>query len=204
MNIPRISLVVISDGRDELLTQTLASFREHARDYELMHTHAVDDREHALGFCGALSAGMKSASADPDAHFIFHLEEDWRFLRPFSVAAMAAILRADRECFQVSLLRGPHGDEGPAGPLGWPEVEPMSLTAEGQPIIDYLQHALYYTTNPNLIRITDAASIAKVTPPNCEGNLGSWLIDQGWHFAALGEGEPWIEHTGVQRTGVGY
>lgn len=209
---PRIALLVIGDRGMHLDAEL--SFATQARNYELATTIRVNDSTHELGFCEALREGMAAAvESSAGFDYVFHAEEDFAYLRPFDVAVMAGILEQGPRLFQVALKRGPHGGE-PAGGFmeqwsGWYQQRyaTFSPPLAAQLVHPWLLHQLFYTTNPNLIRRSTAAVIARFLPhaPNCEAAFGRNLIDRRWNFAYLGrvEDEPIVEHI-ADRTGVGY
>jgi hypothetical protein len=163
----------------------------------------VDDRQHELGFCGAVQYGWQQLATFDDYDYVFHLEEDWRFLRTFDLGAMARLLATDPSIAQVALRRGPaHPAEAAAGGLieMWPEHY-TDCYLDGDA---WLTHRLFFTTNPCLYR-RDLALEEWPDAPLCEPVFGERLIERGCSFAFWGarSDAPWIEHTGV-RSGVGY
>jgi hypothetical protein len=211
---PRVAVLVIGDGRDVLRRATLRSFIDKARGIDIREVVEVDDRAHTLGFCGAIQAGWNAlieiersrrASGDTGWDYIFHLEEDWFFDRPFNVREMARILDVDSSVVQVSLLRGAeNAAEREAGGLYalWPG---MYYQAVDPPSVAYVKHDLYWTTNPSLYTQGLIGMIDWPDGPRCEEAFGKMLALTGSRFAVLGrmDDEPWITHTG-QRQGVGY
>jgi len=222
---PDVAVLVSGDGRDDLKKQTLQSFGDHARDFNLACVIEIDDRDHKLGFCGAWREGMRRViEHEADFRYVFPVEEDWRFDRAFSIADMATILdrpwatMAEREMTgvgQVALQRNAiTSDEIASGGVIRRFNHECKLReawspsrADGRHKIYWFEHKLWLTTNPHLIRrssaIVAAAHIPE--PPQCEGALGSKLVNSGWHYAYLGSpsDEPWITHLG-ERTGTGY
>lgn len=211
---PRVALLVVGDGRDHLRADTVASFHENARDLDLVTTIEVDDREHRFGFCGAIREGWARLRAVREAtmyDFVFHLEEDWRFDRAFSLRQMADVLDADRSLCQVALRRGPENDvERAAGGLVevWPReyVDCLVHEPSSEPI-PFLRHALFFTTNPSLYHGDLVDAYEWPPPPRCEEEFGLTMRAEGLRFAFLGarSDEPWVTHTGrLQRRGTGY
>jgi hypothetical protein len=120
---PRIDLCIVATRRPELLSQTLASFRErvlcnldmgsaylnldaafgsaddHAACIEIVRGHfpdAVIFEPEQPGFCAAV-ARIWSAST---SEYVFHLEDDWIALRDMGVELLAPF--ADPSIMQVS------------------------------------------------------------------------------------------------------
>lgn len=218
---PRIALLVIGDGRDELRRVALDSFDAHARNAELAVTIEVDDRAHRLGFCGAIREGWDRLRAAHETHpfdYVFHLEEDWRILRDVEIDRMADLLDVFPELAQVALRRGPEPGEHPDGPIGaWPDeyldktmidvaVDVDEITIAEPVHTPWLEHGLFFTTNPSLYR---ESLLDNDWPegPGCERVFGERLRDNGQRFAFWGarHDTPLVLHTGQgQRQGRGY
>jgi len=117
---PRVAVLLIGDGRDQARAATLASFARQVSGYRLRGVVQVDDRTHGLGFAGAIEAGwsalrsrVRSArrQGNPEPwDYVFHLEEDWEFLRGVDVRDLAAVLDADEGVVQCALTREPVND----------------------------------------------------------------------------------------------
>lgn len=215
MTPPRVALLVIGDGRDDLKQDTMRSWMHRAHDYELATIVEVDDRYHTRGFCGAIQHGwerLRVARSLTPFDYVFHLEEDWRFDRDFSLRDMADVLDADRSLCQVALRRGPENDvEEAAGGLVevWPDeyvdcaIVPIGVAGG----IAYLRHRLYFTTNPCLYAADLAERYEWPDEPRCEQGFGLTMLSEGLAFAFLGSrlDEPWVAHTGRHaRRGKGY
>lgn len=215
---PRVALLVIGDGRDALREQALDSFARHAGGAYVSPIVQIDDRHHRLGFCGAIQAGWRELAERHAAEpfdYVFHLEEDWLLLRDVALDAMSDLLDAYPALAQVALRRGAENDAERAagGLIGlWPD-EYLDKTlytgreAEGhREAIAWLEHGLFFTTNPSLY---PARLVEHGWPsaPRCEEVFGEGLKHLGYRFAYLGTrlDEPWIAHTGSgQRQGKGY
>jgi hypothetical protein len=215
---PRIAVLLIGDGRDGCRAATMDSFAKRVSGYRLRGVVQVDDRAHQLGFAGAIEAGwsalrdrMLSAERQgypPPWDYVFHLEEDWAFLRPVDVRAMASVLDADPTLVQCALRREPVNDaERVAGGVveAWPREyeERIALTPTGG--VPYLRHSLFFTTNPSLYRRELVEAEAWPQVPRSEDEFGRYLVRRGQRFAFLGERtEPvYLRHTG-ERRGTGY
>lgn len=200
---------MIGDGRDKLRIATLASFFSAVSVDELAVVVSVDDREHRLGFCGAIREGWDRLRALPDWDYVFHLEEDWRFDRPLSLARMIDVLDSDSLLAQVALRRhAVNPEERKAGGVVemWPdEYVEKTLIDEGW-ASDYLEHGLYFTTNPCVYRRDIVEHFDWPKGPACEAAFTTAVRDLGGRFALWGSraGGPWITHTGTIRTGKGY
>lgn len=211
---PRIALLILGDGRDALRTATLESLKAAVDPFHFATVVSVDDRRHDLGFCGAIQHGWERLRIDiGPAHafdYVLHVEEDWRFDRPIDLAAMAHLLDHSVSIAQVALRRNAVApSEIKAGGLVelWPD-EYLDKCLDGdERALEYpwLDHGLYFTTNPSLYR---ASLLDRAWPngPGCEEAFSRALIADGFRFAMWGSrrGGPWITHTGKTRTGTGY
>jgi hypothetical protein len=209
VNLPRIALLVLGHRGDPLRAATVESWHAHAQHYELTRVVDVDDSHGLLGFCGAIRYGW-ARLREPGAAFdyVFHLEEDWIFERAFSIAHMARLLETEPQVAQVALRRGvepaEHGvqviDRFPrefvdrtTGMIG------LGLPARTQ---EWLEHRLFWTTNPSLYR---AATLEYDWPvePRCEARFTEMMREAGSTFAYWGDRHDpaWITHTGDSREG---
>lgn len=209
---PRVLLLVIGDGRDDLRAQTLDSFTANALGHEIAGTVEVDDRHHLLGFCGAIRFGWERIRAlKLDFEYVFHLEEDWRFDRAFNLSAMTSLLDLHFEIKQVALRRGKEPAEHAAPVDAWPEsfhdrgFTTLAPREHGGGDHPYLLHRSFFTTNPSVYRRELVEEYDWPAAPKCEGAFTEMLLADGASFAYWGDrdDEPWITHTG-QRTGHGY
>lgn len=213
-----VALLLIGDGRDRLRTDTLASFYENVLGDTPSFIVEVDDREHLLGFAGAIRKGWEQLRQAPGWDFVFHLEEDWQFDRPFRIDRMIDLLECDRRLAQVALRRGPvNAQEERAGGVveAWPdEYEDGVLYPGNQGELDlgldpvecpFLRHSLYFTTNPS---VYSRSLIESFDWPDSEGSEAAFtalLRSCNRTFALWGAREgTWVTHTGHVRTGVGY
>jgi hypothetical protein len=226
--LPTMALLLIGDGRDDLRQRTIDSFLDKVYGYQLTGIAVVDDRRHEMGFGGAIRAGwhylrqqeVEALEFGPKRSpfdYVFHLEEDWLFNEPIDVRWLAAILDGiDRGLgsrdfpmlAQAALKRGAvNAQERRAGGVveQWPDEyrDAGVLTADGA--VPYLQHRLFFTTNPSLYR----SSLMMLGWPEgaaSEAAFTQELLGWGYAFAYYGKRDhpPSIDHIGVQRTGTGY
>jgi glycosyltransferase involved in cell wall biosynthesis len=221
----QITLLVITDGRQEYLRRTLASFDlcinpltisrriivndcpDHDFcdwiDADLDFDEHVRPLPHRRGFAGAIAAGWEIAKG---ADYVFHLEDDFIFTRHVDLRAMAAVLDAHPEMAQMALRRQPWNDvEQLAG--GVVEARPEEYRDHHDHSgHQWLTHQLFFTTNPSLIP--------------------QWVINRGWPQVSQSEGvfglelfqdpqvvcgywgqradPPWVLHIGEGRAGTGY
>lgn len=219
----KITLLMFTDGREECLKQTLKSaeekligkiahriivndsldpvFSEHLRD--LCHDFTIIRHTEKRGFCGAIQSGWAAVPADTD--YIFHLEDDFRFNRPVDLAAMAAVLDTHTHLVQLALRRQPwNAEEVLAG--GIVEMWPDEYVGHSDGNGSWLEHRLFFTTNPSLYHVR---WIREGWPdaPECERRFTEELLqDEEVRFGFWGKrtDDPWVHHIGDQRAGSGY
>lgn len=227
-----IALVVMTDGRGGYLRQTIASFDRHvtgpvtrriihddsadpgyaawlARTYP---TYEIASTRHRSGFGGAINSAWAYLSGTSIGgyvgdRFVFHLEDDFTFNRSVDLLEMAEVLDVNRHLAQMALRRQPCNDvERGAG--GVVEQHPEEYT-ERRDVAgrSWLEHRLFYTTNPSLVR-RSLVDGGWPMGPRSEGVFTHWLLstDPDLRFGYWGQrtDPPWVEHIGVERTGRGY
>jgi hypothetical protein len=209
---PRIALLVIGDGRDALRAQAMKTFYREASGFIIQALCPVNDRHHERGFAGSIQEGWQVLQGfDPTFDYVFHIEEDFEFLRPFSIAYMAQILDQDPRLAQVALRRNAvNKPEREAG--GVVELNPNAYTeqttwwANEVGPIHYLEHSLYFTTNPCLYR-RELMEQGWPSGSESEGRFTQKLREQGMRFALLGARTSgvWVQHHGKRdRASWGY
>lgn len=225
--LPRIALLLVGDGRDELRERTCMSFLSQLYGYRLGYVVEVDDRQHRMGFGGAIRAGwhylgeaLREAALEgvpAPFDFVFHLEEDWLFLEAIDVRWLVAMLGGSATpkrtalpvLAQAALKRGPVNEvEARAGGLIelWPdEYQDAGTISPDAGAVPYVQHRLFFTTNPSLYR----ASLMLLGWPEGQASEAAFTqrcLDFGYWFGFYGARyhPPTIEHLGTVRTGGGY
>lgn len=227
-----VALLVITDGRSAYLAECVASARKHLCG-PITETWMYDDTGDAQyrevlaqtypefthinagprqGFGGAIRYAWETLARLSAADHVFHVEQDFTFNRDVDLAAMAEALDDQPHLAQIALRRQPWNDaERAAG--GIVEQHPASYVDSGDGAHEWLEHRLFYTTNPSLIR---RSLIARGWPdvPRSEGEYSQYLLRTGTpeatpeevrfaYWGRRGDG-PWVEHIGHQRTGTGY
>ena len=81
----------------------------------------------------------------------------------------------------------------------------MPIAPSSRHFHSFLEHDLFFTTNPSLYR---RSLLDNQWPegPQSEGRFTGWMRDLGYRFAYLGEGSdpPWVHHIGDERAGKDY
>ena len=218
-------LLVMTDGRDDLLARTLPIAAEHVPyDRLVIHddTGSIDHRRHLAetyrhlgadviggdtrrGFGGAIAAAWKYLATKPE-RFIVHLEDDFVLGRHLEWSDLADTLDRHPHLVQLALRRQPwNAEEAAAG--GIVEQHPDDYVEQFDAGGVWLEHARFFTTNPSIYR-RDLCSVGWPSGANSEGRFGIDLLAEHpeWRFAfwgSRGSGE-WCEHIGHERVGTGY
>ena len=193
-----VALLLISDGREDYLEQTLASVEANLPDFDqIVH---IDDTAHELGFAGAIQAGWDRISTD----HVVHLEADFTFNRSVPVDRLVGALDRNPHLTQIALLRQPWNPvERAAG--GIIATDPSAYAQRQDGDDQWLEHRKFWTTNPCVY----PRWIVERGWPQCnqsEGMFGLKLFaeDPAYRAAFWGSGEEWVEHIGHGRAGHGY
>jgi hypothetical protein len=221
-----VDVLVITDGRRDCIIQTMASavgvlgdqvdrwwMYDDSGDpdhrawlteqfpYVLLAHH----NEGRQGFGGAIQAAWSVLRNGSDASHIFHLEDDFTFNRPVDLPGMIEVLdRPGANLAQVALRRQAwNATERRAG--GVIEVLPDAYDDHQSGELHWLEHDLFFTTNPSIYRRA-LLELGWPTGPDSEGRMTSFLRQLGYRFAYFGRraDPPWVQHIGATRVGEGY
>lgn len=227
-----IALLVMTDGRRDLIRRTVVSALANARPAGVfseywIHDDSGDQEYQAwllatfpadmigmrwrliitsgrAGFGGAIQNAWEHLVAKSSARFVFHLEDDFTFNRPFDLHAMADILERRPELAQMALRRQAWNEaEIAAG--GVVESNPDAYNERSERSQTWLEHRLFFTTNPSLYRF-DLMRRGWPNGRQSEGVFTHKLLDDDYSFGYWGHktDEPWVTHTGTERAGTGY
>ena len=194
-----IALVIISDRGDMYLPRALRSLAEHVR-WDWSADILIDDSEHRLGMAGAVNEAWRRLPDDTD--YVFHLEEDFEFLRDVPVDLMAETLERAPHLSQMVLKRpGWSAEEKAAG--GIVEMHPESYADHSYPdggkgVVHWLEHKRIFSMNPCLypVEITRDGY-----PSGNEAAFTQQMLSKGYVFGIWGERaeDPYCEHLGAVR-----
>jgi hypothetical protein len=167
-------------------------------EYEKIH------HKEKRGFCGAVQSGWAVAA---ESRFTFWLEDDFLFMRPVPLTHMMNVLTENPHLAQLALLRQPWSpEEQKAG--GIMQMWPDEYTEVTDGHSTWVEHTLFYTTNPSLFRGELARNNPWPDGPACEGKFSEQLraSDPEIRFAFWGQKfEPHrVLHIGEERVGLGY
>lgn len=215
-------LLIMTDGRDELLDRTIASATENLKgpiSRRVIHTdngleHLVQthirhpDWEviggERLGFGGAINRAWQYI-AQMDESFCMHLEDDFLFNKPVPVKGMMKILGLFTYLSQIVLCRQPWNEpERKAGGIVemWPD-EYTEMEWEGY---HWLEHRLHWSTNPCLYR-TDLCREGWPTHEHSERTFSDLIlsdINVKSSYWGTRADHVWVEHIGIERAGHTY
>lgn len=206
-----VCLLLISDGRDDYLARTMESLADNLPAFdEIVH---VEDREHELGFAGAIQEGWDRV-LDTGCEFVWHQEDDFTYNRPVPLAEMIDLLRARPYLAQVCLRRQAVGHEVAFG--GFMEQFPDWYTEHTDGQRTWMETTRNFTTNPSVYR-SELCAVGWPDAPHSEGIFGFALredIGLPWGVApeevrfgfwgSRKSGAEWVTHIGDERRGNGY
>lgn len=227
-----IALLVVTDGREDYLTQCLASVKHLTgpigerwmfddtgdNTYRARLAESYPEFRHInagprQGYGGAIRAAWAQLRAHSNADWVFHLEQDFIIDRTVDLSAMVDVLTSRPHLAQMALRRQAwNSAERAAG--GVIEQHPGDYTdmydAFGR---SWLEHRRFFTTNPCLYRRT-LCDMDWPEGAESEGRFTHQILTAGTpevagllvRFGYWGErgDDPWVSHIGHNRTGVGY
>jgi len=218
--VPSICLVVMTDGRDRYLHESIASLLDniHGRiTRRLIHDDSGDPEHAAMltsrypgwgvvttpgrsGFGGAYRHAWTHIARHVPEPFVFSTEDDFIYNRAVNLDAVAHLLELHPHVAQIALRRQPvNGDEIAAG--GVVELAPESFTDRETAGWPWLEHRRFWTTNPSLHR---SIVCREGWPPDPQSE-SAWTtrlfadptITVGY-WGARDDG-PWVTHIGNER-----
>lgn len=220
-----IALLVITDGRRDCIQQTISSayqmlegpITHHliyndsgdpAYEFWLRHMYAktfkIHNSSRRRGFGGAIQAAWRILGRLP-IQYVFHLEDDFTFRRPVLLDRMVQVLSDNPYLVQLALRRQPWNFlEAEAG--GVVELHPDAYTEMSAGDSIWLEHRLFFTTNPSLYRV----ELCDKTWPAAGQSEGRFthelLADPEIQFGYWGSRDSgeWVHHIGSTRAGERY
>lgn len=217
--LPKISLVVITDGRNGYLERTLESFNEKVK-YDFYESIVIDDiagkfpkiylgfdkvihHKTKQGFAGAYHSAFNAVP--PESDYCFILEDDFIFNDKIYLSDMIDILVNNPKLCQVALKRQAwNKEELKAG--GIVECDPDSFEDQTFWDLKWCEHRKFFTTNPSLAPMW----VIKKGWPLCERSEGIFthelFKDPEVKSAYLGHkfDPPKVHHIGEVRNGINY
>jgi hypothetical protein len=220
-----VILLVMTDGRDDVLAETLDVAAANVPHTRLVVHDDTGDIEHRSwlahayrhlqpdviggdvrrGFGGAIRAAWQHLATLPEP-WVAHIEDDFLLDRPVDWVGMANVLTTHPHLVQLALRRQPwNPDEEAAG--GIVEQHPDDYLDCTDGPHRWLEHTRFFTTNPSLYR-RSLCDLGWPDGANSEGRFGINLLQHhpDWRFGFWGarDSGEWCRHIGHQRVGVGY
>lgn len=219
-----ITLIVMTDGRRECIAETIPSALAHLQgpiSHRIIHDDSGDPDYRAWltatfpsfliigdgarhGFAGAYANAWRYLSVTP-REWVLSTEDDFTFNRPVDLAAMVEVLTTNPHLAQLALRRQAWNPaEVAAG--GVVEQHPDDYAECTDGARTWLEHRLFFTTNPSLFR-TELCRRGWPRVERSEGIFTQRLLEDPelrfgyWGSRASGE---WVHHIGHSRAGAGY
>ncbi len=218
--------MIMTDGRGKYLEESIRSLPK----LKPAFTHAVihddsGDPEYAdwlkeqygyrftiystgqrSGFAGAYNSAWRWLRENNTNDWIFFTEDDFVYTRPVMLNSMISVMRNNPNLAQMALRRQPWNDiERAAG--GIVEALPEAYTDKTDGTNNWLEHRMFFTTNPSLIRDTLIHARDWPKEDHSEGIFGTKLFRDTEmncaYWGARDSGE-WCYHIGNERAGNGY
>jgi hypothetical protein len=223
-----IAILTITDGRNDLLAQTIDSFEQHVGG-PIIERWIYDDsgdretREwiaeryprwtlinhpsgRRQGFAGAIRTAWAALRRESIADYVFHLEGDFTFNRDIDLDDFINILRKRPNLAQMALVRQPwNAEEIAAGSVIQVRPDEFITHVDREDRV-WLEHDLFFTTNPSLYRRSLFEMFEWPAAAESEGNFSGNLRHAGFQFAYWGakDDPPAVHHIGDVRVGKGY
>lgn len=223
-----VALVVLTNGRDEYLQQTLESARRRLAGLITKRLILDDsgDPDHSMnlarlypqfqvlgsgnesrgfgGACAVLWSYVQKLTVEP---YVFWLEDDFTFNDVVYLDALADVLEVNPQLSQLALRRQAwNPQERAVG--GVIELDPSSYEdrVSGKRRYHWLEHRNFWTTNPSLIPRRTFNQFNWPVVDHSEGVFTQLVRDAGQTFGYWGTraSGSWVTHIGHERTGTGY
>ena len=217
-----VCLILMTDGRKDLLRRTVDSFQnlEGKVTRRIIHDDSGDlgymewlwetyptyevTGGGRLGFAGAYKHAWESLVGVKE-RYVFSTEDDLIIERPVNLDDMAAVLDANPHIAQMALRRQAWNTaEEQAG--GVVETNPDAYDDKYDGLDHWLEHRLFFTTNASLFR-TELCERGWPEGAESEGRFSADLFtdpDVRCGYWGARTDPPWIRHVGNQRAGTGY
>ena len=208
----QVTFIITSCGRPDLLQETIGSFLN-TNHYPIAKYILIEDSadEQMKGFIeerygdsfnslifNATKFGqirsIDRTYEEVETPYVFHCEDDWRFLRGGFIEQSLALLAGDRKIINVWLRGMTHTNAHP--------VEPKRIRSSGGIIyhrmaIDKKGTCQGFTFNPTLKRMSDYELVKPYQRLGSEGSIAQRLRELGFYAVTLEE--PYVEHIGGGR-----
>lgn len=217
-------LLVLTNGRREWIGRTLASIEKHVApiDRRLIVDDSGDgeyvewlrasfpgvrvDGHRHLGHGPAVHRALLTAAAI-GAEWVFVCEDDMEFTERIDLTAMVSVMDDRPGLVQMVVRRQAwFPTELEAGGM-IERFDPHAFTEHTDGANHWLEHRLFYSMNPHLVRRTFLAGHPWPPRPNSEHHFSRRLFaDRSLRSGLWGKRDdpPRVIHIGTDRTGTGY
>lgn len=157
----------------------------------------------SVGF-GAHVRRLWNHAGDTDAQWLFTVEEDFTFNRPVDLGELALVMNHQPHLVQMALRRQAwFPKELAAG--GVVEQHPDKYTDHSDGVAHWLEHRLFFTTNPALVRIEWIRRHPWPPVAHSESVFSRKVLRSRVRAGYWGArtDAPWVTHDG-ERVGTGY
>lgn len=223
-----ICLVVLTNGRKDLISQTVPAwmdkyndvfnnkfiiddsgdkdYREWLKQYSNKYNFKIINvGDENLGYAEAMQKVLDTFRSLGNK-YMFFLEEDFLPKVNIDFNKMRYLLENNKEVIQISLMRQPwYKEEIDAGGVVQTKKQNFENITEKNDI-KWVKHREYFTGNPSLI----SDKVLKYSWPKVRWSeyfFGKKLLEEGFYFGILGsiDSDDWIavEHIGHYQKGVG-
>jgi hypothetical protein len=211
----KVSLVVITDGRQSCIEQTIDRFNE-VINYHFFEKLIINDsgdyryhqflvnkfpgfdvvsHEKRRGLAGAVQSAWESVN--PEVDYVLHLEDDFLFEKSIDIDHMASLLKENSDLVQMALVRASvNPPEEEVGGFVFQHLEDYHQKD------DYFEHSRLFTLNPCLYPM----STVKMGWPDHGGESEFTAkvhsINQDYKFGFYGQiyDKPLVTHIGGRRS----
>lgn len=218
----KLALLVVANGRGDLLDQTMAAIDRYVRPAP--STTLVCDDSGDGGYLDGRYPGAEVAAhphlghgpairfawrraAELPVDWVLWMEEDMLFDREVDLRVVADVIR-DEGLAQMVFLRNAHFPaEVEAGPTMIDRYPPETFEDRETKGSRWLRHRAFYSLNPHLVPVSFLRRYRWPPIPNSEHHFGRMLFrDPRVRVGLWGPrgSEPVVRHVGLERTGTGY
>ena len=220
-----IAVAIIGDGRQQYLSQAVASLEQHIPQSAVEATIMINDadgdevyaaylestypqmtrfvhHEARRGLAGAVRSAW-TAALEYDVDFIWHAEEDFVLTENVPIAQMMYLLTERPYLAQLVLNRPPDPGNAPEVAAGGPMLTaPDQYNERSDGDLVWSEHARIFSFNPMLA----SRAAIECALENCtdflEAGVTTTLLQNGFTFAFWGGkfDPPKCDHVGLQRS----
>ena len=224
---PSIAWAVTTDGRKEFIEAAMPTWHDLTgnviariivddsgdpayREW-LRATYGGADIVHVGGDRMGYNAAMKrmrEVGLATGADYIFHLEDDFKLMRPLDLDDLTSVMEANPMLAQMALVRGPwyHNEVAHGGMIQALKAQGCAFTECGWGGTYWIEHRAVWTANPSVF----PKKIAMRHYPDGDWSESAFMRDirETTRFKCAYWGrmtdEPMVDHIGTYKMGTGY